>query len=213
MDLLRYGEEGVRLVFGRDIDASVHRKVRQWDRFLRSLDLPGLIDITPSFASCLIRFDVDRISYDALKAILEEREGEAACTAVAPATAHEIEVAYGGCHGPDMDYVCSYSGLSEEEVIEIHASVTYTVFAVGFMPGFPYMGVLDRRLYVPRLDTPRLKVPEGSVGIAQLQTGIYPFESPAGWRVIGRTDRTLFDCRKDPYSLICMGDTVRFVPR
>jgi len=82
---------------------------------------------------------------------------------------------------------------------------------VGFMPGFPYLGILDRRLYVPRLETPRLRVPEGSVGLAQLQTGIYPFESPAGWRIIGRTDKKLFDYNNEPYSLFQIGDEVRFI--
>ncbi len=84
-----------------------------------------------------------------------------------------------------MDFVSSHTGLTSEEVADIHSSVVYTVFTVGFMPGFPYLGVLDNRLNVPRLETPRLKVPAGSVGIANLQTGVYPFESPAGWRIIG----------------------------
>jgi KipI family sensor histidine kinase inhibitor len=105
----------------------------------------------------------------------------------------------------------SHTGLSEDEIIEVHTAVTYKVFAVGFMPGFPYLGILDQRLYVPRLETPRLRVPEGSVGLAQLQTGIYPFESPAGWRIIGRTDKKLFDYNKDPYSIFRIGDKVRFI--
>ena len=119
-------------------------------------------------------------------------------------------VMYGGEYGPDMEFICSYSGLAEEDVIEIHTSAVYTVFTVGFLPGFPYMGILDKRLYVPRLETPRLKVPEGSVGLAQLQTGIYPFESPAGWRILGKTETPLFDYRNEPHSLMTIGDTVRF---
>ena len=110
-----------------------------------------------------------------------------------------------------MDFVCSYSGLSAQEVIEVHSSVTYRVFALGFMPGFPYLGILDRRIYVPRQETPVLKVPQGSVGLAQLQTGIYPFESPAGWRIIGRTMKRLFDHDQEPFSLFHCGDLVRFV--
>jgi inhibitor of KinA len=110
-----------------------------------------------------------------------------------------------------MGSVCAYSGLAEEEVVECHTSVIYTVFAVGFLPGFPYLGPLDRKLFVPRLDAPRVRVPEGSVGIAQLQTGIYPFDSPGGWRIIGKTSLRLFDTERPPYSLFMMGDQVRFV--
>ena len=119
---------------------------------------------------------------------------------------------YGGQYGPDMEFVCSYAGLAADEVVEIHAGAIYTVFTVGFMPGFPYLGTLDKRLFVPRLETPRLKVNEGSVGIAQFQTGIYSFESPGGWRIIGKTDKRLFDHTQEPYSLMKIGDQVRFVP-
>jgi inhibitor of KinA len=211
MEIVRYGEDGIRLVFGKGIDFEIHERVRQWYYFVASLDLKGVIDVIPSFRSCLIRFDPEVVSFRTLSAMLAGREGDVDGAEVPPPVTREIPMAYGGAHGPDMDFVCSYSGLTREEVVEIHTSVTYTVFAVGFMPGFPYMGILDRRLYVPRLDTPRLRVPEGSVGLAQLQTGIYPFESPAGWRIIGRTDRTLFDYRAAPYSALHIGDTVRFV--
>jgi len=142
---------------------------------------------------------------------LHERHDELESIEVPEPHHHDIPVMYGGEYGPDMEFVTSYSGLTEEEVIEVHTGTIYTVFAVGFMPGFPYLGPLDKRLYSPRLETPRLKVPEGSVGIAQLQTGIYPFESPAGWRIIGKTHVPLFDYRKPPYSLMHIGDMVEFV--
>ncbi len=211
MDFLRLGEEGIRVIFGEGIDLEVHRKVRRWYYFVKSLELEGVLDIIPSFRSCLVRFDAGYVSFDSLSALLAEREGEAQDTYVPEPAVHEVPVRYGGGYGPDMEYVCSYSGLTEEEVVEIHAAAVYTVFAVGFMPGFPYLATLDKRLYVPRLETPRLKVPEGSVGLARLQTGIYPYESPAGWRIIGKTDATLFDPEKEPYSTLKIGDTVRFV--
>jgi KipI family sensor histidine kinase inhibitor len=110
-----------------------------------------------------------------------------------------------------MESVCAYTGLTEEEVVECHASAVYTVFAVGFLPGFPYLGPLDKKLFMPRLDAPRVKVPEGSIGIAQLQTGIFPFDSPSGWRIIGKARLRLFDADRPPYSLFAMGDRVRFV--
>jgi len=199
------------VVFGEGVDLETNEKVRRCYYFLKGLGLKNVFDIIPSFGTCLIRFDSGSTSFEYLSDLLAEREGEMVSMRVPEPSRHEVPVMYGGAHGPDMEFICSYSGLGEEEVIEIHSGCVYTVFAVGFLPGFPYLGPLDKRLYTPRLETPRLKVPEGSVGIAQLQTGIYPFESPAGWRILGRTDVSLFDHRKEPYSLMAIGDRVRFV--
>ncbi len=210
MKIERLGEEGIRVIFGSTIDEKTHAKVRCFFFYLRSLDLKEVIDTVPSFRSCLIHFDVGRTDHDRMNAILEKIREEYENFPVPGPNHLEIPVKYGGNYGPDLDFVCDYSGLSAEEVIEIHSAGRYTVFAVGFMPGFPYMGTLDKRIYVPRLATPALKVPRGSVGLAQLQTGIYPFESPAGWRVIGRTMINLFDYRNEPYSLFQIGDIVRF---
>ena len=211
MDFLRYGEDGIRIVFGEGVDPELHEKVRRYYYFLKYLRLENVFDIIPSFRSCLIYFDSGRTSFEYLTAILAEREGEMGNAPVPEPAQHEIPVMYGGEYGPDMEFIRSYSGLTEEEVIEIHTGRVYTVFAVGFMPGFPYLGPLDKRLYAPRLETPRVKVPEGSVGLAQLQTGIYSFESPAGWRILGKTDVNLFDHKREPYSLMAIGDKVRFI--
>jgi KipI family sensor histidine kinase inhibitor len=211
MNLYRYGESGIRIVFGNSIDLETHEKVRRYYYFLKSLRLKEFIDIIPSFNSCVINFNNNAISFENIVSLITERHGELDAIEIPQPAHHEIPVMYGGECGPDMEFVCEYSGLSDNEVIEIHTSVIYTVFTVGFMPGFPYLGTLDKRLYAPRLETPRLKVPEGSVGLAQLQTGIYPFESPAGWRIIGKTDKKLFDYKKEPYSLLQIGDKVRFI--
>jgi inhibitor of KinA len=212
MDYSRYGEDGVRVLFGNTIDLETSKEIRKFYLFLKSLQRNDIIDIIPSFRSCLIHFNSRRISYDDFIAFLRDKTGEIVSTQVPEPRFHEIPVQYGGEYGPDMEFVCSYSGLNEAAVIEIHSSTVYTVFAVGFIPGFPYMGTLDKRIYAPRLETPRLKVPEGSVGLAQLQTGVYSFESPAGWRIIGKTNIQLFDPTEEPYSLLRMGDLVRFVP-
>jgi KipI family sensor histidine kinase inhibitor len=211
MDYSRYGEDAVRIRFGDAIDLETNKAIRKFYLFLKSLQRKDIIDVIPSFRSCLIRFNSSCTSYDDFVSFLKDKEGEIVLVHVPEPRFHEIPVQYGGEYGPDMEFVCSYSGLNEEEVVEIHTSTAYTVFAVGFIPGFPYMGTLDKRIYAPRLETPRLKVPEGSVGLAQLQTGIYSFESPAGWRIIGKTHIQLFDPRKEPYSLLRMGDMVRFV--
>ncbi|HUH66620.1 MAG TPA: 5-oxoprolinase subunit PxpB [Syntrophales bacterium] len=211
MNVSRYGEEGILILFGDKIDLAIHEKVRRFYFFLKSRQFTEITDVIPSFRSCLIVFDRSKTSYEALIALLKEKESLMSPVDIPSPKTCEIPVEYGGEKGFDMPFVQSHTGLSEDEIVEIHTSATYTVFAVGFMPGFPYLGILDERLYLPRLETPRLRVPEGSVGLAQLQTGVYPFESPAGWRIIGRTDKKLFDYRKEPYSLLQIGDRVRFV--
>src|SRR5262249_50291792 len=123
----------------------------------------------------------------------------------------EVPTIYGGEFGPDLDFVAQYHNLTPEEVIRIHSERDYRVFMLGFTPGFPYLGEVDERIATPRLDIPRKRVPAGSVGIAAKQTGIYPIESPGGWRLIGQTSLTLFDPGREPPFLIDAGDTVRFV--
>ena len=211
MNFSRYGEEGIRILFGEGIDFDIHEKVRRYYLFLKSLRLKEITDIIPSFRSCLVIFERKRTSFDTLTASLREKEFFVTHVDIPEPKTCEVPVEYGGESGFDIAFVASHTGLSEDEIVEIHTSVTYTVFAVGFMPGFPYLGILDQRLYVPRLETPRIKVPEGSVGLAQLQTGIYPFDSPAGWRIIGKTNKKLFDYNKEPYSIFQIGDKVRFV--
>jgi inhibitor of KinA len=211
MNISRYGEEGIRIVFGEKIDLEIHERVRRYYFFLKSLQLKEITDIIPSFRSCLILFDTKLTSFETLADSLQQKEPFMNSVSVPEPKIYEVPVEYGGEKGFDIASVASHTGLSEEEIIEIHTSITYTVFAVGFMPGFPYLGVLDKRLFVPRLETPRTKIPEGSVGLAQLQTGIYPFESPAGWRIIGRTEKKLFDCSGEPYSIFQIGDKVRFI--
>ncbi len=124
----------------------------------------------------------------------------------------EIPVVYGGESGPDLEDVARYAGMAPERVVELHASAQYLVYFLGFSPGFPYLGGLPAALAVPRLEAPRTRVPAGSVAIGGGQTGIYPVESPGGWRIIGRTPLLMFDSRQDPPALLAMGDRLRFVP-
>ena len=123
----------------------------------------------------------------------------------------EIPVKYGGEFGPDLKIMSKKLNISEESIINIHSSATYRIYMIGFMPGFPYLGGLDERISFPRLSTPRIKVPAGSVGIAGKQTGIYPFESPGGWNIIGRTELSLFDVDANPPSLLSNISQLRFV--
>jgi inhibitor of KinA len=122
----------------------------------------------------------------------------------------EIPVLYGAKYGPDLDRVCEYTGLSSGEVIKRHTAGNYLVYFIGFSPGFPYIGGMDETLATPRLDTPRKKVPLGSVAVANNQTGIYPIESPGGWNLIGRTPLPIFNINDPENSLVNIGDELHF---
>lgn len=125
----------------------------------------------------------------------------------------EIPVIYGGKAGPDLEEVAHHSGLTPQQVVELHASARYVVYFIGFQPGFPYMAGLDDRLHTPRRAEPRVAVPAGSVGIGGSQTGVYPFTAPGGWQLIGLTDISLFSPENQPPSYLRPGDSVRFVPQ
>ncbi|QDY41342.1 5-oxoprolinase subunit PxpB [Candidatus Pantoea soli] len=125
----------------------------------------------------------------------------------------EIPVVYGGSAGPDLQVVAERAGLRAQQVVELHSSVDYVVYFIGFQPGFPYLGGLDERLHTPRRAEPRVSVPRGSVGIGGSQTGIYPLAAPGGWQLIGHTPLSLFDPHQQPPVLLRPGDTVRFVPQ
>ncbi|MCP1437694.1 KipI family sensor histidine kinase inhibitor [Erwinia persicina] len=124
-----------------------------------------------------------------------------------------IPVIYGGAAGPDLDEVARQSGLTPQQVVEAHAAGRYTVYFIGFQPGFPYLAGLDERLHTPRRAEPRLKVPAGSVGIGGSQTGVYPLAAPGGWQLIGQTSIALFTPEQQPPTLLRPGDQVRFIPQ
>lgn len=207
-----YTENALRIIFGDRIDLKVHEKVRRAFFVLRSLSRPEIRDIIPSYCSCVVVYDRESADFASLKAFLEEQLENLQLVEPPPPRVHEIPTRYGGQDGPDLPFVAAHARLSELEVVAIHGATLYTVFTIGFAPGFPYLGILDERIEAPRLETPRTRVPAGSVGIAQRQTGIYPFASPAGWQIIGRTDVKLFDPHSEPHSLMQIGDKVCFAP-
>jgi len=211
MMIQRYAENALRIVFGSQINMEVHEQVRRAFYLLLSLHRIDIMEVIPSFCACLVIYKEELTSYDTLADLLREHLADLSAVEMPPPQIHEIPVHYGGDYGPDLHFVAKHCHLDISDVIERHCAELYTVFTVGFTPGFPYLGTLDERIAAPRLETPRTRIPAGSVGIAQLQTGIYPFESPAGWRIIGRTDIRLFDPARPPYSLMQIGDKVRFI--
>ena len=206
------GDRALLVEAGDTVHRLVNRKVREMFISLAQQPIPGVIERIPAYRSLMVVYDPLVISADLLKEKLSLIYETSGGSQLPPPRTIEIPVVYGGEYGPDLEWVASYHGLSPEEVIRLHSGSEYQVYMIGFSPGFPYMGDLPPELVTPRRETPRVKVPKGSVAIAQGQTGIYPTSSPGGWHILGRTSLSLFDAAKWPPTPLEMGDLVRFVP-
>ena len=216
-----FGDAALLVTFGDRIDRDLSRRARAFAAALdgeRAAD-PRFGRPVTAFASVLVPFDPVALDADGAGEIVGPilrredvaKSGAVAADAAAGSTT-EIPVRYGGADGPDLDELASLHGLTPADVIELHAATTYEVFFLGFAPGFAYLGTVPADIATPRLARPRERVPVGSVGIAGEQTGIYPFAMPGGWRLIGRTDRVVWDTGRDQPALLMPGDRVRFVP-
>lgn len=206
------GDSAVNLVVSSEISCQTSADVARLAAAVRSQQVPGVTDIVPTYCSVMVCYDPLTLTSDELEQNLLHLSQSEGAANESTSKLVEIPVAYGGVLGPDLNDVATHAGISPDEVIRIHSSVDYPVAMLGFLPGFPYLSGLDARIHTPRLDTPRTAIPRGSVGIGGQQTGIYPLESPGGWRLIGRTPLLLFDAggaREIPYAA---GDMIRFVP-
>jgi inhibitor of KinA len=204
------GDSALIVEFEERIDPAVNARTIACADAIQAVNMPGVRDVVPTYRSVAIYFDplrtdgdelLDRIAHEAEHATAKE------ATAAAPI---RIPVCYGGELGPDLANVALFAGMPEDEVVRVHSSATYRVFMLGFVPGFAYLGLVDERIAMPRHATPRVRVPIGSVGIAGVQTGIYPAETPGGWQLIGRTPTKPFDpARGEPF-LMKAGDAAQF---
>lgn len=210
IDIRPIGACGALAVLGSRISETTGAGVAALEQAVQRARLPGVTETVPAFASLLVRYDPLRTDYGSVSAALRSLAAEITAGSAQAGRTVDIPVCYGGAYGEDLPDVARHAGLTEEEVIRLHSGRTYRIYMLGFLPGFPYLGGLDERLFTPRLPTPRTRIPAGSVGIGGEQTGIYPMESPGGWRLIGRTPLCLFaPGRKLPYAA---GDSIRFVP-
>lgn len=206
------GDRGVLVEYGDKIDPAINRRVRVMAVALAQAEPAGVVEVIPTYRSLLISYDPGLITPPGIDRLLADLEGRLADIEIPPPRTVDIPVCYGGELGPDLDFVAEHAGLSPDEVIELHAAPAYQIYMIGFTPGFPFLGGLDERLATPRLATPRKKVPAGSVGIANNQTGMYPVQSPGGWQLIGRTPLKLFDPdRAEPF-LYRAGDLIKYRP-
>jgi len=213
-----HGDSTIIVKFGKKIEIDTNEILHfVLDFFEKALLSKEYIeDIYPTYNSIVVDYDMLLIDFEDLKNQLENiihSINLKDLKDIQNKKTIEIAVKYGGEFGPDLKLMSKKLKISEEEIINIHTSKTYRVYMIGFMPGFPYLGGLDERIFFPRLSEPRLSVSEGSVGIAGQQTGIYPFSSPGGWNIIGHTDQKLFDVENNPPNFIKSGSNIRFVKK
>jgi len=209
---LLMGDRGLLLEFGDKISHEVNERVRRVALAIQAEPIEGIIETVPTYRSLLIIYDPLTLPLDQLKKRLQQIEEDLQEIPLPEPKLTRIPAIYGGDYGPDLEFVAQYHRITQEEVIRLHCSKSYFIYMIGFMPGYPYMGELPETLLMPRLKTPRLSVPKGSVAIAQKQTGIYSMESPGGWHIIGRTPVELFDPERNPPALLQMGDMAQFYP-
>lgn len=213
----RLADDALLLSFGADsppVDPDTNARVHRAAARIRAARLPWLRDLVPAYATLAVFFDPDAIDAEAarqpLAALIDD--DTTPDEHATPGRCIEIPVVYGGAFGEDLDAAAAELGLTPDALIARHSAALYTVAMIGFAPGFPYLSGLDPALALPRLATPRTRVPAGSVGIGGAQTGLYPRESPGGWRLLGRTPLRLFDPTRETPSLLAPGDRVRFRP-
>lgn len=223
------GDSAVVVTLGSSIDESTLLRVRSLTAALERERTAGITDVVPAYTSVTVFYELplptngELSPYERICQVIADRAERAdhswpdlvranldGAKEREPVRTVEIPVCYGGEFGPDLEGVARHAGLAVEAVVELHSGAPYTVQAIGFAPGFPYLGGLPEKLFTPRRPTPRARVPAGSVAIGWQQTGIYPIVTPGGWQLLGRTPLALFDAAQSPPALLRVGDRVRF---
>lgn len=207
------GESALYCSLGEEISPDVNSRVNDFEKHIQQLDLKGIIETVPSYSGLMIYYNPGLLDRETLVNAVNRFQ--------LPGNMEPVEklmpgvvipVCYGGMYGPDLQHIAEQCSLEPDEVVKIHSEASYLIYMLGFTPGFPYMGGMDRRISTPRKDKPALSVPAGSVGIAGDQTGIYPVASPGGWQIIGRTPVTLFNPAFESPFLFEPGMHVTFRP-
>jgi KipI family sensor histidine kinase inhibitor len=210
---LPFGDAALVVELGDMINLEINRKVVAFNDAILKAEIHGVEELVPTYRSLLVRYDPLKTSYEELVFRVKDLEATFEVSDVRVVGRKvTVPVVYGGEYGPDLGHVAKCHGLTEEQVVRLHSEREYRVYMLGFVAGFPYLGEVADQIATPRLETPRLKVPAGSVGIAEKQTGIYPCEAPGGWQIIGRTAIELFDPLQQPPTPLSSGDTVKFKP-
>ncbi len=207
------GERSIRFAFSTEVAKETFSQVQQFCEMIEKELQFYIQEVVPSYHTVMVYLKKDIPDKAPLiESLMQKWERHYKADGTFKSRKLQIPVCYGGKFGLDMERVVKHTGLTEREIITIHVESVYTVYMIGFLPGFPYLGGLNDRLATPRLQTPRLKVPKGTVGIGGSQTGIYPLECPGGWNIIGKTPIDIYDPdRKEPF-FIRTGDQLQFYP-
>jgi inhibitor of KinA len=214
------GDSALTITFGAAINEQINQTVLSFFHYLKRINVSGVIDIIPAYASLTIVYDLIKIreqfknssAYDYMHTQVLNALKDSTFSKVNKSRTMEIPVCYDVSLGTDLYSMANEKGLSIEEIIKIHSTKTYRVYMIGFLPGFAYMGEVDNKIATPRKAVPAQNILAGSVGIADSQTGIYPFNSPGGWNIIGQTPLQLFNSTKQQPCLIQPGDKIIFEP-
>jgi inhibitor of KinA len=213
------GDAGLTVEFGNIISAELNNRALNLAGFFDKNPFPGFVEIVPAYASLSVFYNVSIVrktfpdfptAFEAVKNFTENALQNLDDLHEGKPRMVEIPVCFDVEYALDLDSVAALNNLSASEVIKIFLAATYRVYMLGFLPGFAYMGDVDKRIAAPRKKSPRLQVPKGSVGIAGRQTGIYSLESPGGWQIIGRTNVELFTPNADQPTFLQPGDAVKF---
>ncbi|MFN0138930.1 MAG: 5-oxoprolinase subunit PxpB [Pyrinomonadaceae bacterium] len=214
------GDSALTIEFGNTISVDLNRRAIALAGHFQQNPFPGFIESVPAYASTTLFYDLLEVrrefagfpsAFEAVRSLAVEALNNLNSLQNETPRLIEIPVHFDAESAPDLEFVAKRVDLSSSDVIDIFTAVTYRVFMLGFLPGFTYMGEVDERIATPRLETPRTRVPKGSVGIAGRQTGIYSLRCPGGWQIIGRTDVEMFTPDEKLPSLLQPGDEVRFV--
>lgn len=215
-------ENAISLEFGEKISEDTLEEITKLNQLIKQNPFAGLLSTIPAYTTLTIYFNPVALMKDGglngitcldkILGYIKSINFEIKNGLKVPSQIIHIPVCYDVKFGLDLEELTSYYQLKKEEIIEIHSSAVYTVFMIGFVPGFPYLGGLSEKLTAPRKQNPRPAIPAGSVGIAGRQTGIYPLETPGGWQIIGRTASKLFDANRPQPALLKAGDKIKFVP-
>ncbi|MGW8785383.1 5-oxoprolinase subunit PxpB [Heyndrickxia sporothermodurans] len=204
------GDSAILMELDAGIDEKTNKRIIHLSKLIEDKAEEGFGEVIIGYRSILVQYNPLRLSYQQAVELLKYLETNNDSNKYEKRRHIEIPVLYGGEHGPDLESVATYNNLSPKEVISIHSAASYLVYFMGFTPGFPFMGGMSKRIATPRLENPRISIPSGSVGIANNQTGIYPVESPGGWRLIGQTPIRLYDWQANQPFLLHAGDKVTF---
>lgn len=203
-------DSAITIELGDDISPQTNACVHSLARAVEAAGIAGVVELVPSYRALAIYYDMLLCSQAELIAAVQPIIASLDAAQVQPGRLMRIPVLYGGEYGPDLAAVAAHCALEENDVIALHTAAEYPVYMLGFLPGFCYLGGMDKRIAAPRLKTPRVKIAAGSVGIAGEQTGIYPLASPGGWQIIGRTPVRLYDPARPCPALIEAGMIIKF---